>query len=257
MTNNPDDPNFKYYAHTRGSASRDIFYLGAYKGYLNSSKLYSLSNKTPSVKYTISKFRENAHNKGSGYEQRGFYQLTYNQAMYILKYKNLNSQVALGRGYVDENSNITTTGGTNIKGMDFGETTGKLQMKLFGLEDFWGNIHEWIDGLYCDSSRHILTATDNFNDTGSGYTDQGEGATRNVGGNMSKPQGSSETGFITKEGEGSETTYFSDYSYLSPARVPILYGYCSSGSSAGAFSVEISRSGTISDTTIGGRLMFL
>ena len=98
VTDNPNDSNFSYLAHTRGNASRDYFYLGAYKGYTLSSNLRSLSGKAPTVNQTIGIFRTQAHNNGTGYENSGFYQLTFRQALYTLKYKNLNSQVAVGMG---------------------------------------------------------------------------------------------------------------------------------------------------------------
>ena len=81
---------------------------------------------------------------------------------------------------MDGNTAATNTGGTNQKGMFFGETTGKQQMKFLGIEDFWGNLRWWIDGLFSDSNRNIKTAFQNFNDTGSGYTDRGQGATSNI-----------------------------------------------------------------------------
>ena len=172
MTDNPNADGYCYLAHTRGTTVKDVFYLGAYKGYVTSSKLRSLSGKTPTVNTTIGDFRTQAQSNGSGYDQSAFNQLIFRQCMYLLKYKNLDSQTAVGYGYANGNSSSASTGGTNTKGMDYGETTGKLQMKLFGLEDFWGNVYEFIDGIFSDSSRNILTATENFNDTGNGYTNQ-------------------------------------------------------------------------------------
>ncbi|MEG1820496.1 MAG: hypothetical protein RR261_06690, partial [Oscillospiraceae bacterium] len=257
MTDDPDNADFEYLAHTRGSARKEKFYLGAYKGYTASSKLRSLSGKAPTATQTIGTFRTQAQANGSGYDQSGFYQLTFRQAMYLLKYKNLNSQTAVGRGYVDGNSAAINTGGTNAKGMDFGETTGKLQMKLFGLEDFWGNVYEWIDGVFSNSTRNILTATDGFNDTGAGYTDQGQGAAANIGNYMSKPQGTTKGGFIAKEVSGSETTYFCDCAYLYASRVAYFGGIWANASIAGAFRLYVDYSADYSNAGIAARLMFL
>lgn len=257
MTDNPDDVNFEYNAHTRGATSKDKFYLGAYKGNTISSKLRSLSGKAPTATQTIGTFRTQAQANGAGYENSGFYQLIFRQCMYLLKYKNLNSQVALGRGYVDGNSAAIATGGTNAKGMDFGEGTGKLQMKLFGIEDFWGNIWEWIDGLVTDASRNMLTANSSFNDTGSGYTNNGQGATANIGGYMSKPQGGTKTGFIAKEVSGSETTYFCDYASLNTLCVAYFGGDWSNASIAGAFRLNVGYAASYSFAYVAARLMYL
>jgi hypothetical protein len=259
VTGNPNNAAFKYYAHSRAAeGDRQKLYIGAYKGYKDgSNKLRSLSGKAPTVSQTIGTFRTQAQANGSGYDMLSFYPLTLIQCLYLIKYKNLDSQITIGRGYVDENTTAIATGGTDKKGMDFGETTGKLQMKLFGLEDFWGNVWEWIDGLFCDSSRNIKTAFQGFNDTGNGYTSRGQGATSDIGGYMSKPQGTSEAGFIAKEASGSSTTYFADYASLSAGYLPIFGGYWNTGADAGAFLLYMIYSASGSSPSLGGRLMYL
>lgn len=258
MTDNPNDVNFEYNAHQRGVADKDYFYLGAYKGFKDaSSKLRSLSGKTPTVTQTIATFRTQAQANGAGYEQSGFYQLVFRQCMYLLKYKNLNSQTALGRGYVDGNSAAIVTGGTNPKGMDFGETTGKLQMKLFGIEDFWGNVYEFIDGLVTNVSRQILTANSSFNNTGSGYVNNGQGATTNIISYMSKPQANTKTGFVAREVSGSATTYFCDIASLYASCIAYYGGDWSNASSAGAFTLNINIDNSSSDANRASRLMYL
>ena len=256
MTDDPDNSDFTYYAHTRGTTRKEVFYLGAYKGYVASSKLRSLSGKTPTASQTIGTFRTQAHANGTGYEQSGFYQLIFRQCMYLLKYKNLDSQSALGQGYVG-GSAVANTGATNTRGMDYGTTSTTTQMKLFGLEDFWGNIWEWIDGIVTDSTRNILTATDNFNDSGSGYKNQGQGATSNIGNYMSKPQGTTKTGFLAKEVNGSESTYFCDYTYLYASCVAVFGGHWNSAANAGAFPLSVDDAASYSDAHIAARLMFL
>ena len=131
-------------------------------------------------------------------------------------------------------------------------------MKLFGLEDFWGNVYEFIDGIFSDSSRNILTATENFNDTGSGYTNQGSsGFSSDTGGWMSKVQGTSEKGFVLKEASGSETTYYSDYAYVYSSRLACFGGNWGDGASAGAFLLYVSLSASDSSSNVSARLMYL
>lgn len=257
MTDNPDDATFEYNAHTRGTTRKEKFYLGAYKGFLDSSKLRSWSGKTPTATQTRAVFRTQAQANGAGYDQSGFYQLTFRQCMYLLKYKNLDSQTALGRGYVDANSAAIATGGTNAKGMDFGEATGKLQMKLFGIEDFWGNIYEWIDGIWSDGSRNIWTGSDAFNDGTTGYTNNGQGATADIGNYMSAPQGSTKTGFVAKTVAGSATTYFCDYANLAASCVACFGGSWSIAAYAGAFMLYVNNAASNSSAGIAARLMYL
>ena len=259
MTDNPNAEGYCYLAHTRGTTVKDKFYLGAYKGYVTSSKLRSLSGKTPTTNTTIGNFRTQAQANGSGYDQSAFNQLIFRQCMYLLKYKNLDSQTAVGQGYTNSNnSSAVSTGGTNTKGMDYGETTGKLQMKLFGLEDFWGNVNEFIDGIFSNSSRNILTATENFNDTGSGYTNRGaSGFSSDTGGCMSKVQGTSEKGFVLKEASGSATTYYCDSGDVSASRLACFGGDWTDGAYAGAFCLHVIRSASGSSSVFSARLMYL
>lgn len=267
FTDDPDNADFEYRAHERGTIQKDVFYLGAYKGYVSDNKLYSSSGKTITASQTIGTFRTYAHNRGTGYEQSGFYQLVFRQAMYIAIYQNLDSQTAVGQGYVASGHNAAVaTGGTNAYGMDSEVirasnptymTDQDHQVKCLGLEDFWGNIWEWIDGIYSDANRHILTGTDNFNDTGSGYTDQGQGASANIGNYMNDCQGTTETGFIAKEVSGSTTTYFCDFAYLSASCVAVFGGGWNGGASAGAFLLHVDNAPSSSYAYFAARLMYL
>ena len=141
--------------------------------------------------------------------------------------------------------------------MNFGETTGKLQMKFLGIEDFWGNLYQFLDGLFCNASWNILTAFTNFNDTGAGYADRGQGATANVSGYMSVPQGSSESGFIAKTCSGSGTTFFSDGGSLRAGCLPYFGGRWYDGAIAGAFRLDVDVDASDSYAYYGARLMYL
>lgn len=257
MTDDPNNVDFDYLAHTRGSVSKDVFYIGAYKGIVSSNKLRSLSGSSPTVSTTLTNFRTYAQANGSGYELSCFHQLTYRQAMYILKYKNLNSQAALGKGYTGGSAK-QSTGATNTKGMDYGSTSSSTErVKLFGIEDFWGNIWEWVDGMFCNSSRHILTGTDSFNNSANGYTDQGQAATGDLSGYLSKIQGTSGMGFLPKVCGGSSSTYYSDYASLYAGYFAGFGGGWNDGDYAGAFCVSVYCSASDSYSNLGARLMYL
>lgn len=259
VTDNPNagSDGFKYYAHTRTTEGDcNKLYIGAYAGYVSSSKLYSSSGKTPTVSQTIGTFRTQAQARGSGYDLISFYPLTLLQCLFIIRYKSIDSQTALGKGYVDASAK-TSTGATNTNGMYYGTTSGTVHVKFAGIEDFWGNVYYWIDGLYSDSNRNILTAFKDFNDTGSGYTSRGQGASSNLSGYMSKPQGTTESGFVAKETNGSTTTYFADGAHLYASSLPAFGGAWNSGDIAGAFRLYVNYSASTSSSFLGGRLMYL
>lgn len=250
------DSRYCYYAHTRETeGDRNNLYVGAYLGYNKSGILKSLSNNNPTGNQPIDSFRWWAQSNGTGYDLLSFYPLTLLQCLYLIRYKNLDSQTALGRGYTDGNASPRTLGETNAKGMYYGETTGKLQMKFLGIEDFWGNLKCFIDGLYSNASLNMMTAFKSFNNTANGYTNRGVGSSS--AGSMNKIQGTSETGFIPKENSGSSSTYFSDFSGWKPSRVPVFGGDWGAGSACGAFSLYVDITVDSKAENMGGRLMYL
>lgn len=267
VTNNPSPTNnvdgtedWCFHAHTRTTAGdRNNLYVSAYLGWTDgSSKLRSLSGKAPTVAQTIGTFRTRAQANGTGYDQMAFYPLTLLQCLYLIRYKNRDSQTAIGLGFTHfENTAPTDTGGANAHGMYYGEDTGEQQMKFAGIEDFWGNLYYCIDGLFSNATRNILTAFKTFNDTGSGYTDRGQGATSDIVGFMSVCQGTSATGFIAKTAAGSDLTYFCDYAALADSRLPFFGGNWAVGPTAGAFLLALAGSAADEIPFIGGRLMYL
>jgi len=250
------DETYKCLAHMRGTTEKDKCYIGAYLSTSISSKLRSLPSKWVTTSKPIGAFRILAQANGSGYDQMAYYQLLMLQVLYIVMFKNRDSQTALGQGYTSNtNTGHVVTGQTNTKGLFYGESSGVLQMKFCGIEDFYGNMLYWIDGFFSDSNRNILIGNQNFNDVGSGYTNYGQGATTNISGYMTAIQGGTETGFVTKTGGGSATTHYADYPYLLASYLPYFGGGCNYASFAGAFNFQVINSASDSGT-VTARLMF-
>lgn len=259
VTDDPEAEGFCYKAFQRGANELDEFYLGRYKGYIDGSgKLRSYSGVTPTGNKTIGAFRTAAQLNGAGYENSGFYQLVWRQCLYLVKYLAKNSQDTIGKGYTGGNA-VTATGSTNGHGDTYGTQTATDHMILFGLEDFWGNIWEWIDGLATDASYNILTNTDNFQDDGkgTGYQSTASGASSNDGGYMTDVQGTNDTGLVYKTKNGSATTYFCDGGYLYSSCVAAFGGYYSNGDYAGVCYLNVSNTASDANARIGGRVMFL
>lgn len=260
ITNDPKKDGFCYKAHTRANeGDREKLYIGAFLGSNKANKLRSLSGVAPQNNTTLTDFRIQAKANGAGYDLFAFYPMTLLQCLYLIKYKNLNSQAALGEGYtgdMDWEFMAKNTGATIDKGMDYGSADAMEQMKFLGIEDFWGNLYQWIDGLVSSNDGNALVATDNFNDTGDGYTDAGF-VSNGDGGYLKVPQGTNELGFMYGQGGGSATTYFSDYAGFGPGCVPYFGGSFGDGSDAGAFQLNVGYYPDDADDYLGGRLMFL
>lgn len=260
LTDAKNDNNFQYLAHKRGNVQKDYFYLGAYLGIDSTHGLGSNSGLAPIVNASIADFIRIAHDHGSGYEIMAFYQWTYVQALYVMKYGNLNSQEALGKGFTS-GSAAQTTGATNTQGMCYGNpNSGTDRMKLFGLEDLWGNVAQFISGLYSDSNRNLLTTTDNFGvDTSASAWEYNvnSGATSDISGYMTESQGTNNGGFVLKVANGSSTTYYSNYAYLDASYFPCVGGYWDDDDYAGVFYCLVLNSAPESYEYIGSRLMLL
>lgn len=261
FTDNPDESIYNFNAHRRGSELRDVFYLAVYEGWLSDGKLRSLKDKLPDTNQPITNFRNYAQANGQGYDIMAFYQVTYIQAMFILKYKSVNSQKAVGMGACDFSGKINT-GGTEQLGMDWGDTASMFQhVKLFGVEDMWGNICEWADGLRVQDSV-LLTSTDGFNTAGTGYENQGSlGSTQTGTLLIHTPQGTTEKGFIAKTlipiSQPNYNYGFCDMSGVGNNVVALYGGAYPDRENAGIFCWQIWGPENQGFPAIGARLMYL
>lgn len=255
MTNDPNDPNFEYYAHQRGTVKKDRFYLSAYRVDANG---YSISGVLSAGGITLNNWRDIMHSFGVGYDVGAHYQLVFRQCMYVLKYKNLNSQESVGYGESTASTTIVN-GETNKSGMNFGGINpkdGKSKMKLFGLEDFWGRKSEFIDGCTTDANRRLLTATENFNNAGTGYK-VGETLSYMAGiGFISKVAGTTDGGFLPTAIAGSGTTYYCDFGIRSERNICFYGGFYQTIANNGIFCQLINSNGE-ANAGIGARKMYL
>lgn len=259
MTDNPSDENFEYNAHRRDTTQKDKFYIGAYEGSILSTKMRSLSNKQIGTSYTtnhvINEYRTYCNNNGYGYDMFSFYQLIFIQSMYILKYKNLNSQNTIGIGRL---STFSNTGTTDTNGMNYGSITNNtISVKLFGIEDLWGNAYDFIDGVKISSAGYILTSTINFNDIGNGYNQYEKLTTTNKSGYLNVATGTTEMGFAPKNFNGSATTYFCDNCFINLNTVLKFGGSQGDGNGAGIFCSYFSLLSSGKDIFTQTRLMYL
>lgn len=271
VTDNPNDEAFNYDAFSLDSYNDcDKIYIGVYKGYCTGSKAYSSSGKSVTVSQTIDTFRTWCRNRGKGYQQRTYASVKLMQCLLIIFYKGLNSQANCGYGYVASGHSAgVSTGGTNgygfmsevIKSTNPTYMTDQNhQVKCFGIEDFWGNYWEFVDGLCSDSARNVLTCTcaKDFDTDGTGYDNNGNGGvTANIGNYMNRPQGGSKAGFTAQSVAGSDSTYFCDYASLSASCLAIFGGAWINASYAGAFLLYVYYAFSLSSASVACRLMYL
>ena len=259
VTNDPNADGYCYDAHSKETEGDcDKIYIGAYLGYNSSSKLYSISGKSVTVSKTLTNFRTYATARGDGYELFSFYPLTLLQCLFLIIFKNRNSQTALGMGYVNDYA-ATNTGGANSSGFMYGSTSDTEQVKFLGIEDFWGNCYYWVDGIYSDGSSNILTYYKNMSGTNNGSNYQysyASGLDNYESGYVSDVIGTNHGGFVVKACSGSTSTYYADYGETYFSGCAYFGGVWDDGSFAGAFQLDVCQAASYYDAYISARLVY-
>lgn len=140
-----------------GGVESEYAYVGAYK---TSAGTVSVSGASPMVKLTRARFRSNAKSKGAGWNLLDIAALSAIQMLILVEFANNNVQSKIGRGYCDGNSGSLKTGSCdsvpNLTGRPSG-TNGKTGVVYRGIEDFWGNVWEWVDGVNWNGVPNIGT----------------------------------------------------------------------------------------------------
>ena len=146
---------------------------GTYSTSYNSTsyKLGSVGGNlyAPSNSFTRAIARTMATNRGTGWYQAGVKQTMAIQMLFAVEY-GFNSQTTLGNGIVGASaaSNTGTTTGSISSGDLSGKTTA---VNYRGIENFWGNINNWIDGInFSDRKPYICNSYSFADNTSSGYT---------------------------------------------------------------------------------------
>ncbi len=230
----------------------NAFYVGAYLGYVdNEQKLRSLSGVEPASGGTLSAYRTAAQMNGEGYEQLNFYKLTALQILYLIRYKSLDSQSALGQGYTGRGG-ISPTGETDAKGMNYGNTLATNRVKCNGIEDFFGGLYQWVDG-YKIEKGYVRTADGNFSDTNN-YEKYPSTLTSGVG-YIKDIVGNNELAFTPQSLNGSSSTYYADQCFLAENHYLVFGGYYKSNAMAGVFFMSCNRSLSMGYAEVGARLL--
>lgn len=240
------DIRFSYFPFTRTEPGDcEKIYIGAFLGSVVNQRLRSLPGEIL-TSFPIGSFRTFAQNNGEGYEQYTFYQHTMLQCLYLIRYGSLNAQSALGQGYTNANS-VCMAGNTFNSGMYYGDTEdGTKQVKFAGIEDFYGNIAPFVEGIYCNELYHIMTATKDFNDEADGYIDRGAIAVNGQTGIIETIWADTALGFIPKtyvsEDEMTENSFnenYSDDAGVYAGSVALVGGFFVSGPLAGPFFLSL------------------
>ena len=276
-----------HHAFVKNGEIVDYRYIGAYEGsmydatavamvppanivdnlYAAGDILCSLSGEYPKVNETRAEFRGMTDQRGTGWRQQDYDLISAVQLLYLIEYASFYSQSVIGMGRTElsggswvANSYIGQCGKSNVDGNgtgNIGGNTNTAYMSYRGIENFYGNVYNWVDGININANVPYVSNvdTDFADDTATGYTNLGVILVAANGYQATLEQIS--RGFLPASVGGSSSTKITDYYYQSAGwRVFMLGGYACNSADAGVFCAALTSASSYAIVNIGGRLAF-
>ena len=238
------DDDFHCWSHIDNNGNEiDYCYVSAFDGCNINSTLRSISGQSTMVGQTGTTEINYAKSNNTGSDVI-WYTGLFNDWMLInilllLIGKSTDSQTVFGAG--NNNSSVKNTGTMNTKGLFWGNQDNVSGVKVFGIENFYGNVWKRIGGWINANGTQKIKMTygqsdgstvDGYNTDGTGYIVIGNstpiGAT---GGYVSKVL-FNENGLIPTTVNGSQTTYYCDGLWFNNSQIDYAL--------VGAFSLNFS-----------------
>lgn len=240
-------------------------YLGRYHA---DASYMSRTGTAPLVDIERPTARTGAKGKGAKWSLHDYATWCAVGLLYLVEFANWDSQAKIGRDYVDSNPSKINNGGTDAMTYHTGRAAGvdgKTSAQYRHLENLWGNVFEWIDGInvnifdvyvctdhtkYADdtATNYVKIATHNMDDAG-GYTSA-----------LASPPANAPWAYLPSGAAGSSTTYIPDYCWwwgtCETWYLPIVGGHWNSGSNAGLFHFSAYYLSDESSSGVGARLLF-
>lgn len=242
---------------------KNFEYLSRYEGSHDGIRVVSLSGKSPYVIITQGTFRDKCRNgRNTNWNMLTFEQISMLQCLYIVEFGDLNSQAVLGQGRTNTTSK-SATGTCNALGMRSGrisddDENGNVCYR--GLEDFYGNIWDFIDGfMITDRGYHYTNDPSKFGNLSAmtlfpktldfkitnGYVDKMEVIDGYE--HLLIPYGTT----------GSATTYYCDHFWshdTGEENIALFSSGWGNGSDCGCFCLGCDDVASVSGSALGGRL---
>lgn len=233
-------------------------------------KLASIAGAKPcsgeTQNLTIANSRIIANNRGTGWQQLDFGVATAVQMLLFIEYASFDSQSVIGQGVVNkasgEGNESEITGATSFLGNASGReagTDGLTSVSYRGIENFWGNIWSWVDGINIQNHMPFLATEDYQSDK---FTDN----YLPIGQNISLTNGYISDlivndnfgfGILGSKTSGSSTTRIPDQQFQSTGnRVARLGGVWRFDASAGFGCWLFGDASSLRTRSVGARLCF-
>jgi len=233
------------------------FYTPIYNGTIDengrlrsiSGQAYSKLSQNTTAQEQIDSAELNNPSFGKLWYIETFADITLINLLLVLMGKSLNTQAVYGNGHIRQESQASSmlgTGTMDSKGLFWGSTNDAYGVKVFGMENRWGNQYIRYAGhiLVSNAHRYKLTrgpedgsSAADYNLTGDGYIAGIKGPTAN--GFLTQMHFNSDC-MLEKEVGGTAGTYFCDQYQQNPnTRYARYGGSCAQDEAAGAFCESI------------------
>ena len=232
------DADFHCWSHIDNNGNEiDYCYMPIYNGSNVNSVLRSISGKVPITNQTATTEITYAKANNTGSDIIWYTEL-FNDRMLInllllLIGKSTDTQAVFGAGnnnsYVSaSNTGIKNTGTMNTKGLFWGNQDNKSGVKVFGMENWYGNIWRRIGGWINDKGTQKIkmtygqsdgSTTDGYNETGSGYISIGGATPSGTSSGYISKMLITDNGLIPTIASGSATTYYCDGFWFNTSQI--------------------------------------
>ena len=247
------------------------FYTPIYEGNLVDNVMRSLSlNMTAQSGSTADQEAAYAEANGAGWTTTVWADEDLITALFVLMFENTDSQAALGNGNINGGTSAAAflpTGSGNQKGMFWGSNTNNQCVKVFGMENWWGN--RWrrpngvllIEGIYhvkMTRSTADGSTTTGYNRTGTGYINTGLTTEGDYNAAYISRVHGGKYGFLVAKAAGSSTTFYADghWSARTGTRMLLRGGDCFNGALGGAFAFTVSGLPALAAWDLGASLSY-
>ena len=259
-----DDTWECYTNYDRQNNEIDHFYTPIYFGSSVSSKMRSISGQSNYVSNTADSEINLAKANGADWYTEVVADRLLIQDLLVLMAKSTDCQTAFGYGRCNSSSALGQ-GTMNTKGLFWGDDDQTSGVKVFGMENWWGNIWRRTAGWMLVNGTQKLkltrgthddsTATD-YNTTGNGYLSVAGATPEGSSGGYIKTTKNEAYGRIPFDTSGSSTTYEADGLYYNNSGImyALVGGVWSGGLLVGPFCAFLYNAPSLTASFFGAAL---
>ncbi len=234
--------------------------VGKYDASLNVNKLESKTGTIPLVSQTIAQFRTAARANGAGYQLLDIHVWDVIQTLFYVEFATLDSQ-SIMYGYAASTNTVKLNNGTadsiSKTGSPTSNTSGTNAMKYRGIENLWGNIWQFVDGvnIYDYTAYTSRDASTYVSDTFTGSYKRVGYTNKNTNGSVQEMGYDSGNPFVNLP-IATGTSIYGDYYYRALySKITLVGGNWYYGSADGITTWNLGTSSSIADTSVGSRLV--